>query len=384
MKIGILTQPLKYNYGGLLQNYALQQVLMSLGLEVETIDHGPLKVSWLRRILSRVKDTTLNFLAHKQYVPTRYVPNAEEYEVILRNTNYFIKKYISRTQPLVTIKEFNKIATSGKYGAYVVGSDQCWRPLYNGLLQPEMFLRFAEKQKGVKRVAYAASFGVEKWEFTNKMTEVCSRLAKKFDLITVREKSGVALCREHLGVNATCVLDPTMLLSKGDYESLAHSEKEPNSPGDFFYYILDPSKDKKAMISAIAKENGLTPFSVLPKSQAENRTKEDIKTRIEDCVYPSVTSWIRAFMDAKMVVVDSFHGAVFSIIFNKPFWVVGNEDRGNTRFESLLGTFGLEDRMILPTVDVDYGKEIDWGKVNEIMRKEQARCIELLSNTLKK
>ena len=384
MKIGILTQPLKYNYGGLLQNYALQQVLMSLGCYVETIDHGPLKVSWLRHILSKFKDSTLNLLAHKRYEPTRYVPNTEEYEVILRNTNYFIKKYISRTQPLCTVKEFHEIATSGKYGAYVVGSDQCWRPLYNGPFQSEMFLRFAAKQPNVKRIAYAASFGVEKWEFTNKMTDICAKLAKKFDLITVREKSGVALCREHLGVNATCVLDPTMLLSKSDYELLAHSENEPNSPGNLFYYILDPSKDKKAMINAIAKESGLTPFSVLPKCQAENRTKEDVKNRLEDCVYPSVTSWIKAFMDAKMIVVDSFHGAVFSIIFNKPFWVVGNEDRGNTRFESLLGTYGLEDRMILPTDNVDYGKEIDWGKVNEIMRKEQAHSIELLSNTLKK
>ena len=120
----------------------------------------------------------------------------------------------------------------------------------------------------------------------------------------------------------------------------------------------------------------------MPRYQAENRTKEDIKKRIEDCVFPSVTSWLRAFMDAEMVIVDSFHGAVFSIIFNKPFWVIANAERGNARFESLLGMFKLEDRMIISKDDVDYNSKIDWAKVNEIREREKdksLKCLEVLS-----
>ena len=87
-------------------------------------------------------------------------------------------------------------------------------------------------------------------------------------------------------------------------------------------------------------------------------------------------------MDAEMVVVDSFHGAVFSIIFNKPFWVIGNSKRGNARFESLLGMFGLEDRMIDAGLVIDWNTPIDWQRVNDIKEKERNRCIELLKGSL--
>ena len=120
----------------------------------------------------------------------------------------------------------------------------------------------------------------------------------------------------------------------------------------------------------------------MPKYQAENRTKEDVKKRIEDCIFPSVTSWLRAFMDAEMVIVDSFHGAVFSIIFNKPFWVISNTERGNARFESLLKMFGLDDRMILPKDEVDWQSYIDWKMVNEMRAKERKHCVELLKESL--
>ena len=125
----------------------------------------------------------------------------------------------------------------------------------------------------------------------------------------------------------------------------------------------------------MAVEKGLKPFTVMPKCQAENRTRWDVKNRIEDCVFPSVTSWLRGFMDAEMVIVDSFHGAVFSIIFNKPFWVIGNSKRGNARFESLLGLYGLEDRMITPGDSVDWGKTIDWDRVNEIREREKEKSL---------
>ena len=216
------------------------------------------------------------------------------------------------------------------------------------------------------------------------MTEACARLAKRFDLITVREKSGVTLCREYLGVDATWVLDPTMLLNREDYEKIVLVENESKSAGTLFHYILDPSEEKKALIEHVASSKGLKPFTIMPKCQAENRTKWDVKHRIEDCVFSSVTSWLRGFMDAEMVVVDSFHGAVFSIIFNKPFWVIGNKKRGNARFESLLGLFGLEDRMIAPGDTVDWNKVIEWNRVNERRQKERERCVELLKESLKR
>ena len=382
MKIGILTQPLHKNYGGLLQNYALQQVLKRMGYEVETIDHGSMSVPCIYRLFLSIKAYFLHILFPSRYKKQRYTPNMKEVAIIRQNTDYFINKYISRSKVLHSSKEFDDISKTNKYDAYVVGSDQCWRPMYNGSFLLEMFLNFAEHQARVKRIAYAASFGTIEWEFSREMTMICSKLAKKFDLITVREASGVELCRKYLGVDAMHVLDPTMLLNKEDYIKLVENENEPQSSGNLFYYILDPSEEKKALIEDVASKNNLRPFSVMPKYQAENRTKEDVKKRIEDCIFPSVTSWLRAFMDAEMVIVDSFHGAVFAIIFNKPFWVISNTERGNARFESLLKMFGLDDRMILPKDEVDWQSYIDWKMVNEMRAKERKHCVELLKESL--
>lgn len=379
MKIGILTQPLHNNYGGLLQNYALQQVLKGMGHEVETVDWMP-EYRWLYAKLVQVKYTLLSYV-RKDVEKPRYKPTAKEMTVLSRNTRRYIEHYLSVCKQRVTCREgFVDVDRKYGYNAFVVGSDQVWRPSYNAF-QKAMFLDFVDR-KEVKRISYAASFGTSQWEFSPEMTKQCAELAKKFDCITVREKSGVNLCQEHFGVNATWVLDPTMLLNREEYEKLVEVENEPKSVGNLFHYILDPSMEKKNLIERVAEEMGLNPFTIMPKCQAENRTKWDVKHRIEDCVFPSVTSWLRGFMDAEMVIVDSFHGAVFSIIFNKPFWVIGNSKRGNARFESLLVLYGLEDRMITPGDTVDWNKTIDWERVNSIRKKERERCVDLLNKAL--
>lgn len=373
MRIGILTQPLLNNYGGLLQNYALQQVLKGMGHEVETVDWMPASAGAIKTWLWRKKETLLSLVLKDREKPS-YSLTDKEKEIISRNTHRFIDRYISVCPSIAkNEEEFRSIDEAHKYQAYVVGSDQVWRPNYNPF-QTAMFLDFVER-KDVKRIAYAASFGTSAWEFTQQMTEECALLARKFDLITVREKSGVDLCKRHLGVEATHVLDPTMLLNREDYEMVVMVENEPVSKGTLFHYILDPSEEKDALIERVAANLGMNPFTIMPKCQAENRTKWDVKHRIEDCVFPSVASWLRGFMDAEMVIVDSFHGAVFSIIFNKPFWVIGNSKRGNARFESLLGMYGLEDRMIVSGDTIDLKKEIDWKRVNEIRERERERSL---------
>ena len=377
MKIGILTQSLQANYGGLLQNYALQQVLLRAGHEVETIDWTPSNKS-LRSRLYRIKWTILPFLFPKKYPKLRYQPTDEERKVIQQHTNHFISTYIHHTKTIMFKDGFSRQTKVGKYDAYVVGSDQCWRPRYNAFLS-SMFLDFVKEEKP-KRIAYAASFGTDQWEFTQEMTSICAPLAQKFDFVSVREDSGVKLCKEHLGVDAVHVLDPTMLLTKEDYIQLIEQEKEPKSSGTLFNYILDPDEKKAAFIQHIAEANELRSFQVLPKCQAETRTKKDVKTRIEDCVFPGVTAWLRSFMDAEMTVVDSFHGMVFSILFNKPFWVIGNAERGMSRFTSLLKTFHLGDRLLdADKLDnIDISKPIDWAVVNGILEEKRSESKDLL------
>lgn len=386
MKIAILTQPLHNNYGGLLQNYALQQVLIRAGHQVETIDwHSP-KVGRLRICLSRIKWTLLPALLPWKYKKPwlNYVPTDAENTVIRRNTSTFINKYISHTTPVTSLEGFAEKSIEGKYDGYVVGSDQCWRPRYNNNFLPAMFLSFVEDEN-VKRIAYAASFGTDSWEFTPEMAALCASLTQKFDLVTVREDSGINLCRDFLGVEATHVLDPTMLLTKEDYIRLIEAENETKSKETLFTYILDPDSVKSDFINRVANGMGLEPFQVLPKYPDNMRTKKNVRNHIEDCVYPPVTTWLRAFMDAEMAIVDSFHGMVFSILFNKPFWAIGNADRGLSRFTSLLKLFGLEDRLLdVSELDkVDYTRPIDWHNVNSLLEKKRAESKRILMESLK-
>lgn len=380
MKIGILTQPLHTNYGGLLQNYALQQTLIRAGHDVETIDWGTpdmLLTDWFR-----FKRFLLLKFGGKKYKSLKPLLTKQEKTVIQSNTNRFIQTQIRHTKAMTCLEDFEAQARRGRYDAYIVGSDQCWRPKFNPFLSA-MFLSFLKDGKA-KRIAYAASFATDQWEFSEEMTAQCAPLAQKFNLITVREDSAVQLCKEHLGVDAIHVLDPTLLLAREDYQNLVETENEPHSSGSLFNYILDPDETKSAFIDRVANELGLVPFQVLPKYQVGNRTVEDVKNNIEDCIFPKVTTWIRAFMDAEMTIVDSFHGVVFSILFNKPFWIIGNNERGMSRFTSLLKLFNLENRLLdLNELDkVVFTSPIDWESVNAILEKQRIVSNDLLLNSL--
>jgi len=135
------------------------------------------------------------------------------------------------------------------------------------------------------------------------------------------------------------MLDPTMLLSKEDYIQLVNNANMPNSNGNLLCYVLDDNANIQELINKIAHEKKLMPF--IANSQVNN-TKLPNKERIQ----PPVERWLRGFIDAEFVVTDSFHACIFSILFNKPFVVIGNKKRGYSRFESLLKLFGLEKRLI--------------------------------------
>jgi len=247
-----------------------------------------------------------------------------------------------------------------------------------------MFFQFATSLPIKKRIAYAASFGTDQWEYTPELTRICSELVKKFDMVTVRENSGIELCKNHFGADAKHVLDPTMLLTREDYEMLIAQYEVNKNEGDLFNYILDPAQSKTEFINNAATVLGLKPFQVLPKYNEDHRTKKQVKNEIESCVYPSPVKWVRAFMDSKMTVVDSFHGMVFSIIFNKPFWVIGNQERGMSRFTSLLNIFGLSERLISEDnlAEVDLMKPIDWEKVNSVWQEKRNESLNYLKDAL--
>ncbi len=374
MKIGMLTLPLHTNYGGILQAYALQTLLKSQKHDAQFVSTGncsPRRLSLKVRYLIYIKRFLLRYIFGKDIEVCPDYLRVKEYKYLSKHTQYFIDKYISFDENLKIHPETLDVA--------IVGSDQVWRKLYIGDSYSNYFLDFLGEDSTIKRIAFSASFGVDTWDFTEEETAICAQLAKKFDLITVREDSAIPLCEKYLGVEASLTLDPTLLLERSDYINLVEQENEGKRPGNLFYYILDETAEKKDLVNRVAEDLHLTPFKTMPEKQLEKFIYE------EKYCYPPVTAWLRSFMDAEFVVTDSFHGCVFSIIFNKPFLAIGNKDRGMSRFNSLLKLFQLEDRLVyLEDGKYTYSpNEIDWQKVNAIHADWKIKSINLLKDALK-
>lgn len=212
MRIAILTLPLHTNYGGILQAYALQTVLERMGHTVMVIFCRNIPRYYI--YLSNLKTAVLRVLGNRNRKWKTYGKDKDA-----PVTYNFFREKINLTQPVYNVKSFliNKYRIDG----IVVGSDQVWRPPYVRNIYT-YYLNFAKKYP-VKKIAYATSFGTSEWEYTKKEELKCSSLIPKFDKVTVREKEGITLCKEHFGIDASLVLDPTLLLEIEDYNELCKS-----------------------------------------------------------------------------------------------------------------------------------------------------------------
>ncbi len=374
MKIGVLTLPLQSNYGGVLQAYALQYSLRSMGHEAYLID-------------CRVDPKYLNLIkypiAYSLALISKLLPSAAvaalaplerqmraDKVIMRRNMELFIERNIQLRHYLSL-----SLIPKSHFEAIVVGSDQVWRPAYFEPIE-SAYLSFA-KRWSIKRVAYAASFGVDHWEYSELQTERCRSLAAAFDSISLRERSGVELARTHLEREATVVLDPTMLLSRDHYSSLAARCSTCSSDGDMMVTILDDSDDKRIMVRALESHFGVTSFSV-------NSRFEDRSAPLEERIQPPVEQWLCGFQKARYVVTDSFHSMVFAIIFNKPFVVYANLNRGATRFLSLLSLLGLESQIITESnqLNLESCFAIEWDDVNRRLEALREQSLTFLSRSL--
>ena len=369
MRIGILTLPLHTNYGGILQAYALQTVLERMGHDVCLIEkkRQPLRLPLWKAPLSYGKRIIKNLTGNPFPIFYEQKMNREE-PVVRQNTDKFINKYIKRR----IVDDFSDIKETD-FDAIVVGSDQIWRPKYVQEIE-HAFLDFTEGWN-IKRIAYAASFGTDEWEYTSEQTEKCAKLLKQFDAVSVREDSGVSLCREHFHIEAEHVLDPTLLLRSGDYINLFEMAGMPKSKGTLLCYILDKTLEKMALVNKVADEKHFVPFRV-------NSLVENTKASLHERIQPPVEQWLRGFYDAEFVITDSFHACVFSIIFNKPFIVMGNTGRGLSRFSSLFSTFGLTDCLLTNSDSSQYFEDVNWNTVNTILHTEVEASLNVLYESL--
>lgn len=352
-KLGILTfqYPENRNYGAILQTYAHQKNLeKNFNKDVKVINYRKKKYS--RTILGK------------------FLTNFESL-----NFKKFSKKFLKLTQFFsdVNIQKINLIMD-----IFIVGSDQVWRPNDKKTIK-RYFFDFVDDSK--KKIAYAASFGVDYWEGDEKLTEEIKPLIKRFDHISVREESGIDICKNTFGVdNVVCVLDPTLMIDREDYQPILDDwqDKSHLKKKYIAHMLLDDTEQLKNGSKKIADYLGAEINYIKGKS-----FKFLGKTIT---LYNKVSQWLTYLKDAELVVTDSFHCAVFSIIFHKKFVVVANPARGIARLETLLGKVGLEDRFFTNIEDVlksgVLDREIDYQEVDKKLEVHRKYSMDFLRKAL--
>ena len=344
MKVGIVTQPLYANYGGILQNYALQQVLKKMGHEPVTLDYMP-SLSFGRYILYVGKGVLCAFSPSKRHPIKPYRHFLKRPYVI----DSFVKENIHLTK---TVPDYTRrLLKRNEIEAIVVGSDQVWRYSYNSHYIEDMYLAFAQDYP-CKKIVYGASFGVDRWDYPEVKAKEAEELIKRFDAVSVREDSSAFLCNENLGVEAQVVLDPTLLLESSEYERFCLKTSLLRKPY-IAAYILDKNEEKEAFIQTTAKAQRLA---------VKEMTVSDSGISIE--------AWLSTIKDAEYVITDSYHGCLFSILFEKQFKVFVNKERGADRFTTLFGRLGIIDGCI------------DYNKVTDRLKGYREQSIRFLSDNL--
>lgn len=376
MKIAIITLPLHTNYGGILQAYALKRYLESVGHSVDVVDRRckiVLPPKW-KMPLIYLKRTLLNLKSLGKG------PEIFREKRILREFPYVsaeVGRFVGREISPRVVGDYSEIGI-GEYDAFIVGSDQVWRPKYFGNIE-DAFLSFT-KGWNVKRIAYSASFGTDQLEYSYEQLDRCSLLLKRFDAVSVREAGAVEICDEWFDrEDAVHVLDPVMLLQAEDYRRIASDSAIRSCRGKVLSYILDADRSKLAVLERVKGWLGTGEHNAVVQDR-----RPDIP--LKDRVVPPMEQWLSCFADAGFVVTDSFHGCVLSILMHKPFLALGNVNRGMSRIQSLLEDFGLEDRMV-QGIDPDddgeyYLSGIDWERIDERLEELRSRSAGYLQSAL--
>lgn len=366
-RVGLVTSFRELNYGAELQAYALQSIINSLGYECDIV--------WIKTFLSKHRDIRirkvimmlLKMLRHPSIIASTFNIYGKSFsEEYTDGSKRYFEEFVQNNLKVeyYTYSELKKSAK--KYYKYVCGSDQIWNA--NAVyVDPLYYLQFAPREK---RVAYAPSFGGDYVPDYNK--KAIKKFLEGFDTISVREEAGKRICAELINKDVQVVLDPTLLLDKEQWIErfdLSKSEDEYilvyflNKPNPILIDILNIINPNKIKVIEIPYKHGLD---------------EDFIN-----VDAGPIEFLNLVYNAKYVITDSFHGTVFSIIFNKQFYTVkrdyGMKQEQSERLKSLLGMLNLKGHYITDKFEID---EIDYSGVNEIMNNERNKSLDYLRTEL--
>lgn len=362
-KIGLLNMRYDNNYGGNLQRFALYTILQRMGYDVEYLYIRDNWDDWFttrstKKVIKQSIKQLVRIILHPIQEPLlAWHRENPAYVKSCAITEPFLDKYIKHTKLIFNSNDLKRAIKKGNYDAIIAGSDQIWRKKYierYGI--GTFFMDFLPETFTGKRIVYGASFGVDYQEYTHDDIQYIKPYYEKLDFVSVRETSALQLLSQY-GLTipkAEVVLDPTLLLDKDDYIQLIQSADTKPSDGNMFCYVLDKSDEIDYVISQISEERQLKLF------------RWSLGTN------GSVEQWLRSFMDAEFVVTDSYHGMLFSIIFNKPFRLIKNVTRGTARFDEVLRILEIDENIEL----------IDWEKISKKLQLSKEYSKTILGKTI--
>lgn len=367
MKLGILTfWKTEDNYGQLLQCYALQTYLHSLGHEtflVRTMSGRDYNPTFKQQVMEKAR-IIYRLSPYPFYLMKRVISSAFytfthgkfRKRTVDLGFEQFRQEYLNCTK-VYTLEELQNDPPDAD--AFVVGSDQIWNT-NDGIY----YLSWVRNER--RKIAYAASFGGCD---TLPDDKTLAEWLKRFDYVSVREQSGVEICVNAGRKDAVCVADPTMLLSAADYLKIA-SKELPKDKYLFIYFLGTRTIINWKEIYAFAKEKGLKIIYVASQGQ------EDKFNHIQ----ASIHEWLSLIANAEYVITNSFHGTVFTLLFSKKFLtypVTGVAIKMNDRITTLLNPLGLGDHIYSDSIRA-IEKYIDYVEVHRIMQEDRAKGCELL------
>ena len=350
MKIAIITLTASPNFGNFLQNYALQEQLEGYGCEVETIKNYYNSSLFVKKY--PLKKKILILLNYH---------GAGNKELKRKKAVKFYKKYINYSK----FKYFGNEKISLQYDKFIVGSDQIWNPNFGVMSSLELLTDVPAE----KRFSYSASFGVS--DISNISETMLSSIEtnlKKFRSLSVREDSGKEIIK-NLGIdNVEVHIDPTLLFTAEKWRKLSMKPKKLKVHKFIAVYMLgNITAEYQKKILELSKKYDAEVVNILDEN---NKIKN-----------PFEFLWI--IENAECVCTDSFHATVFSILFNREFYIFDRKDNlksQNSRFDTLLRIVGINKKKLITETSEIPVFDVDWKLVEKNLEVERAKAEAYLKN----
>lgn len=353
MKIYTLTCNNAYNYGAVLQAYALQKYLTKLGNDVKIIDYYP---PYLRKISEKYRNNYFLIIIRK----ILYFPDYHKSEKVFSK---FKMNYLKITK---RCDNKDDIINLDKPDLFVVGSDQVWNPYLENGKDDCYFLNFGK----VNKISYAAS--ISAYKLDDKYKKMFYSLLNDYISVTVREKNSVKLLKE-IGINSQYVMDPVYLLSVDEWEEMCTDDYTDDY---ILVYALHHIQEIYDYAFKLAKKLNVKVYVISVE------IKEIFRGNDKFFWNPEVTTYLSLFKNAKGVVSNSFHGVSFGLIFNKPVHIFDTEEN-DMRLKNIIDLFNISNR-VNRINDYRILENVIDEQTKELLCYEIKRSKEILQDMLKK